>query len=188
MFFRIVFIIPMIWLAKTISYTKPKDFWLMASYWGFHLAWMSLVSQLIASFGTSRFWNKVATYTSELSLSMSVSICILYWPFEFHNFMHDKWDFTLQTSLAVHATPIVVNILNLLLSQTVFLKKDAKLGIMIQFSYLPVNLAGGIYFFHRPVYYQSHFADWSTPWLTFVLYCLSAMVQYISIYSIAVIT
>ena len=105
----------MIWLAKTISYTKPKDFWLMASYWGFHLGWISLASQIIASFGTSRFWNKVATYTTELSFSMSIFICLLYWPFEWYNFMHDKWDFTLQTALAVHATPIIINTLNLFL-------------------------------------------------------------------------
>lgn len=178
----------MLWLAKTILYTKPKDFWLLASYWGFHLAWMSLAAQLIAGFGSSRFWSKFATYTSELSLSMSVSICILYWPFEFHNFMHDKWDTTLFTALFVHSTPFVVTILNLLLSKTIFLKKDAKYGILIQFCYMPFNYFGGIYVFHRPIYYQSPISDWSTPWVTFALSCGSAMIQFVSIYVVALIT
>lgn len=182
MVFRVMFLIPMLWLAKTILYTKPKDFWLMGSYWGFHIAWMSLASQIIAGFGVSKFWSKCAQYTSTLSLSMSVSICILYWPFEWQNFMHDRRDFTLLTSGFVHSTPIVVNVLNLLLSNTVFLKKDAKYGSIMQFSYMPINLLGGTeIFFGRPVYYQSNLTDWSTPWITFGLYCLSAFVQFLSI-------
>jgi len=182
MVFRIMFLIPMLWLAKTILYTKPKDFWLMGSYWGFHLAWMSLASQIIAGFGASKFWSKSAQYTSTLSLSMSVSICILYWPFEWHNFLHDKRDFTLFTSGFVHSTPFVVNVLNLFLSNTVFLKKDSKYGSLMQFSYMPINLLGGTkLFFGRPVYYQSNLTDWSTPWITFGMYCCSAFVQFLSI-------
>ena len=166
----------MLWLAKIILYTKPKDFWLLASYWGYHLAWMSLAAQIIASFGSSRFWTKFATYTTELTLGMSISISMLYWPFEWYNFMHDKRDFTLLTSFIVHTSPFIVSILNLLFSKTVFLKKDAKLSLVLQFSYMPVNILGGIYCFHRPVYYQSHFSDWSTPWVTFAIICLCALV------------
>lgn len=131
LFFRLMFLIPMLWLAKIILYTKPLDFWLLASYWGYHLAWMSLTSQIIASFGSSKFWMKLGCYTTELSFGMSIAISLLYWPFEWYNFMHDKRDFTLLTSFVVHTMPFIVSIFNLLFSKIVFLKKDAKYGLLL---------------------------------------------------------
>ena len=73
----------------------------------------------------------MAVYSTELSWSMSVSICVFYWPFEFYNFVHDKRDFTYFTSFMVHSFPITVTMLNLLMSKIVFLKKDAKFGFII---------------------------------------------------------
>lgn len=56
-------------------------------------------------------------------------------------------------------------------------------------SYMPVNLLGGTkMFFGRPVYYESSLTDWSTPWITFGLYCAIAFIQWLSIQIVARIT
>ena len=74
---RIGLLIPMCVVTVYIFITKPKDWFLMESYWGFNISLVSCFCSLMAVY--SKWWQTAAVFTSELAWGFNLLIVPGYW-------------------------------------------------------------------------------------------------------------
>ena len=133
-------------LATNILFTKPLEFLFMWSYWGFHLAWSALFCQVMSRHNSN--YVVPAVYLTEMTFATSVSITVLYWPFEIHNFIRDYTvqsfdeNFEYFNAAVVHTFPLFTSLFNIIFSKVVFLKQDAWIAFTINVCYIPMNILG----------------------------------------------
>ena len=77
---KIVLFLPMFSLALYILITKPKDFFLMESYWGFHVSWISLLFSVLSHW--NQWFLSLSVLSSELAWGFNLFIVPFYWEFE----------------------------------------------------------------------------------------------------------
>ena len=167
---RIGLLIPMVGLSVYIMITKPKDWFLMESYWGFNLSLISCFCSLMVHY--SKWWQTAAVFSSELSWGFNIMIVPAYWNFEWRNFIRDYMASTAAenieyaTAATVHTSGMVCSIIELCFVKMVFLKQDCKYSFIFALLYIPINYFGGVYIYGHPVYYQNAWVNWSRPWVT----------------------
>jgi hypothetical protein len=156
---KLLLFLPMFTLAMIILITKPKDFFLMESYWGFHISWISLLLSVLSH--KNKWFLSLSVHSSELAWGFNLFIVPFYWEFEWQNIYKavkayktntDERNFEYFTAVSVHTAPIVCCLVELLFTKLVFLKKDSKWNFLVGVLYIPVNYFGADIFGH-PVYY-----------------------------------
>lgn len=172
----------MVALSIYIIITKPDDWFLMESYWGFNISLFSNFASLMAFYYS--WWHSAAVFSSEIAWGFNVMIVPAYWAFEYKNFIRDYANQSADENImylvaaTVHSTPIICTIIELVYTKFVFLKSDSKYCFYFAMVYIPVNYLGGKYIYHKPVYYQSSLLNWSRPWVTLGIWIGQAFCQY----------
>lgn len=183
--------IPMTMLSVYIIITKPHDWFLMESYWGFNLSLLSNLCSLMAHY--SKWWNSMALITSELAFAFNVVIVPAYWTFEWSSWARDyahqsaAQNIEYATAATVHSTGIICSIIELVYIKMVFLKSDSKWCLLSALVYIPVNYFGGLYS-GKAIYWQSTWLNWSRPWVTLGVWLGQTCIQYGVNYITAIIT
>ena len=166
-------------LSFYIFATKPHDWWLMESYWGFNLSLLSNYCSLLAAY--SQVFGSLALITSEIAFAFNMVIVPAYWSFEFSSFIsdfaHNSAEINIEyaTAATVHTTGIICSIIELVYIKMVFLKEDSKWCALSALVYIPVNYFGGKYS-GKAIYWQTKWLNWSKPWVTLGVWLLQVIV------------
>ena len=156
LYLRLGLLIPMTALSIYIIITKPDDWFLMESYWGFNISLLSNYCSVLAHFSNS--WSSVGLVTSELAFAFNMVIVPAYWTFEWSSWARDyahqghDGDIIYAVAATVHSTGIICSIIELVYLKMVFLKSDSKWCCLTALVYIPVNYFGGK-FTGRPIYW-----------------------------------
>lgn len=171
---------------------NPWDTLYFESEWGFALTVLSLFSSLMAHY--SNWWHSVAVHTSELAMGFNICIVPIFWSFMAPEFVAhwgeiadaEGGHWLLFELCSVHSLPIITSIIELVITDMVFLKRDSKWNFIAGMIYIGFNWVGSRN--EGKAMYDYPGLDWTYFWLTFGLFTLQAVALYFINYGIAVCT
>lgn len=162
--------VPMLAIFTINTMMNPWDSLYFESEWGFCLTLISLFTSLMAHY--SNWFQSLAVHTSELAMGFNICIVPIFWSFMAPTFIN-HWDEMLESDggrwllfelCTVHSLPIITSVIELVVTDMVFLKRDSKWNFIFGILYIFANYAG--YKANGTPMYDYPGLDWVNPWLT----------------------
>jgi len=123
--------------------------------------------------GKDSIWFRFAAITQEVVMGFNIVITILFWvvlaPLVFKDLSWHGYDLFLRSRMTfLHIMPLVSSIVNLVMTDMRFLKKDWKYVFMCGVLYIPAN-GLGTWVAGHPLY---PIVDWKNPLETVILFLI----------------
>ena len=172
--FRCVLIPPMTAMLIYNIHRNAMDTLYYESEWGFWITLITLILQLAAPYKYG--YQKAAVIGTELAMALNICIMIMFWTVV-GPIYYENWDEYMSTAEGrmeifeltfVHTVPMIISIIQVIVTDMVWLKKDSIYAGLAGIVYIFFNLAGGTV--HGIPMYDYAGLNWKNFWVTFLVY------------------
>lgn len=169
----LMLIVVMIMLAFNLFYSNFVHFFFYETNWGFNITILMILSSIKAA--EYKDWQSAAVILNEVAMLLNLAITPIWWIFMRGHYedcpIHTPSPLvnTLH-SYGIHTLPLVFSLINLALTDMVYLKADWKIVFLVGIAYIPANYAGLLDMGRAP--YPAFPLDWAIPEVTIATFVL----------------